>query len=155
MIHYVQGDATQPIGEGNKIIAHVVNSIGKWGKGFTKSIDQRWPLAATNYKTVALSIPLRCGMSISIRLAQDIFMVHMVAQLGVRSARNPVPLLYPALEECLRELAKTARDTEASVHMPRIGCGLAGGQWELVEPLIQKHLPDITVYIYDLPPRDS
>lgn len=28
----------------------------------------------------------------------------------------------------------------ACVHMPRIRCGLAGGQWSRVEPLIQERL---------------
>ncbi len=39
----------------------------------------------------------------------------------------------------------------ASVHMPRIGCGLAGGKWEVVEPLIEEHLSakGVAVTIYD------
>ncbi|CAM5711440.1 hypothetical protein [Streptomyces coeruleorubidus] len=28
----------------------------------------------------------------------------------------------------------------ATVHMPRIGCGLAGGKWSRVEPLIEERL---------------
>jgi hypothetical protein len=36
--------------------------------------------------------------------------------------------------------------------MPRIGCGLAGGRWELVEPLVIGHLVrrDVAVTVYDL-----
>jgi hypothetical protein len=33
--------------------------------------------------------------------------------------------------------------------MPRIGCGLAKGDWDQVEPLIQESLGDIPVYVYD------
>src|SRR5262245_8320884 len=33
-ITYVKGDATSPQADGNKIIAHVCNDVGKWGKGF-------------------------------------------------------------------------------------------------------------------------
>jgi hypothetical protein len=35
--------------------------------------------------------------------------------------------------------------------MPRIGCGLAGGEWSRVEPLILSHLSDqgLAVTIYD------
>jgi len=37
--------------------------------------------------------------------------------------------------------------------MPRIGCGLAGGTWEEVEPLVQEHLAvDFNVTVYDLEP---
>lgn len=40
-----------------------------------------------------------------------------------------------------------------TVHMPRIGCGLAGGSWSKVEPLIKEELSDrgIQVVVYDLP----
>jgi hypothetical protein len=39
----------------------------------------------------------------------------------------------------------------ASVHLPRIGCGLAGGRWELIEPLITATLcaRDIATTVYD------
>jgi hypothetical protein len=35
--------------------------------------------------------------------------------------------------------------------MPRIGCGLAGGKWELIEPIIVRTLSehDIAVTVYD------
>ena len=48
-------------------------------------------------------------------------------------------------------LAK-ALDLGASVHLPRIGCGLAGGDWGRVEPLLVKHLcaREITVMVYDV-----
>ena len=33
-ITYLQGDATQPQASGIKIIVHVCNDLGGWGKGF-------------------------------------------------------------------------------------------------------------------------
>lgn len=49
-IKYVDGDATQPIGNGNKIIVHVCNDIGAWGKGFVMAISKRWKTPEENYK---------------------------------------------------------------------------------------------------------
>jgi hypothetical protein len=39
----------------------------------------------------------------------------------------------------------------ASVHMPRIGCGLAGSKWTRIEPLIEQYLcgRGVTVTVYD------
>jgi hypothetical protein len=36
--------------------------------------------------------------------------------------------------------------------MPRIGCGLAGGQWSEIEPIIERTLlaAGVEVYVYDL-----
>ena len=44
-INYVIGDATQPVGEWPKIIVHVCNDIGGWGRGFVTAISKRWPEA--------------------------------------------------------------------------------------------------------------
>ena len=39
------------------------------------------------------------------------------------------------------------------VHMPRIGCGLAGGSWDRIEPLIVESLTvrGIETFVYDYP----
>lgn len=39
----------------------------------------------------------------------------------------------------------------ASIHMPRIGCGLTGGKWENIEPIILETLSknNINIYVYD------
>lgn len=36
------------------------------------------------------------------------------------------------------------------MHTPRLGCGLAGGRWEMIEPLVaeelERHSVEVTVY---------
>ena len=58
---------------------------------------------------------------------------------------------YEAIRKGLQRVAAKARQLGASVHMPRIGCGLAGGQWEevakIVEELVNRGVP---VTVYDL-----
>jgi len=49
-IHYVQGDATQPQGDGPQIIAYVCNDIGRWGKGFVLALSKRWKEPEHAYK---------------------------------------------------------------------------------------------------------
>ena len=41
-IIYLKGDATKPEGLGTKIIAHVCNDVGLWGKGFVLAVSKRW-----------------------------------------------------------------------------------------------------------------
>lgn len=38
---------------------------------------------------------------------------------------------------------------DASVHMPRIGCGLAGGKWNEIEKIIEKTLIKNKIKVYD------
>ena len=41
-VNYITGDATNPQTNGKKIIVHVCNDIGGWGKGFVMAISKRW-----------------------------------------------------------------------------------------------------------------
>jgi O-acetyl-ADP-ribose deacetylase (regulator of RNase III) len=63
---------------------------------------------------------------------------------------NP-PVRYEAINLGMEKVAKKASELNASVHMPRIGCGLAGGKWEHIEPILQKNLSkeNIEVVVYD------
>jgi O-acetyl-ADP-ribose deacetylase (regulator of RNase III) len=64
-----------------------------------------------------------------------------------------MPLDLAALERCLHQLADTASERRASVHMPRIGTGLGGGHWHEIEPLIRNTLlaASVPTTVYDLP----
>lgn len=58
---------------------------------------------------------------------------------------------YEAIDAALGAVADRAAALDASVHMPRIGCGPAGGKWSRIEPLIEKRLTgrDLPVTVYD------
>jgi hypothetical protein len=75
----------------------------------------------------------------------------MIAQKGISAQDGIPPIRYDALKQCLGILAVEAQKLQATVHIPRIGCGLAGGRWESVEPLIREATPDGKVFVYDLP----
>lgn len=59
------------------------------------------------------------------------------------------PLDYSALELCMRKINHIFAGKH--IGLPQIGCGLAGGQWEIVKGIIQKELQncDVTVVIYE------
>lgn len=80
-----------------------------------------------------------------------IWVANMVAQHGMKGNSKSPPIRYDAVEACLEMVARKAQELRASVHMPRIGCGLAGGKWELIEPLIIKTLcaNNVPVTVYD------
>jgi O-acetyl-ADP-ribose deacetylase (regulator of RNase III) len=148
-IQYITGDATDPIGSGNKIIAHVCNDIGAWGAGFVLAISRRWPQPKAEYLKSRGSLTL--GAVSLIQVEPGIWVANMIAQSGLRAQRGVPPIRYDALKQCLGILAVEAQKLQATIHMPRIGCGLAGGKWESVEPLIQEALPTAEVFVYDLP----
>ncbi len=62
-----------------------------------------------------------------VRVKPDTWVANAVAQRGIRTGSGGPPIRYDLVERCLVAVAEHALRLEASVHMPRIGCGLAGG----------------------------
>src|SRR5688500_5624501 len=50
IIIHINGDATQPQTKRNRIIAHVCNDLGGWGKGFVLAISKRWGEPEATYR---------------------------------------------------------------------------------------------------------
>jgi O-acetyl-ADP-ribose deacetylase (regulator of RNase III) len=171
-ITYTTGDATDPQGDGLKIIAHVCNDKGKWGSGFVVALSKRdrepemcyrhWA-ENTFYKNGDQEVPFTLGQ---IQLTHynprpmeqadyesRTLVANMIAQRGIRHHSSaPRAVDYDAVHSCLEQVAHIAYLNEASVHMPRIGCGLGGGTWDEIEPIIQNTLTacGIPVTVYDL-----
>jgi O-acetyl-ADP-ribose deacetylase (regulator of RNase III) len=166
MITYTEGDATLPQGDGRKIIAHVCNNAGAWGAGFVMALSARdrgperayraWELGSLDYAIgLRQSNRFRLGeiqiCSFDRENQPLVWVCNMIAQEDTSWAGIRPPIRYGALAQCLALLRNQAKFGIASVHMPRIGCGLAGGTWDVVERLINKHLHDVPVTVYDLP----
>jgi len=152
-VSYLIGDATAPEGGGPGVIAHVCNDSGGWGKGFVMALSRRWPEPESAYRRWARSSQnFGLGMVQLVQVADQLRVANMVAQHGYVSRANPVAIRYDALAQCLSKLAGQI-DVGTLIHMPRIGCGLAGGSWDQIEPLLEEHLASagFDVRVYDLP----
>lgn len=153
-IIYVKGDATAPGEPGPKIIAHVCNDAGAWGRGFVMALSARWPDPEADYRKWhrELDGKLVLGSVQFVQVAPDIVIANMIGQSGIAPVDGVPPVRYVAVGGCLSAVAAIALEHGASVHLPRIGCGLAGGTWQRIEPLIVQHLAgeDVRVFVYDL-----
>ena len=154
-ITYLKGDATCPQAKGAKVICHVCNDIGGWGKGFVLAISKRWKQPEAEYRrwhAAGAAGGFALGAVQFVQVQPDTWVANMVGQRGIKRGRSGPPIRYEAVAECLREVAAKARELGASVHMPRIGCGLAGGEWSRVEPIIVEALcrAGVEVTVYDL-----
>lgn len=149
---YLKGDATAPAADGVKIIAHICNDIGGWGAGFVLAVSKKWKAPEQDYRQWHKSGDgFALGELRLVPVSPDTFVANMIAQRGVKADNGIPPIRYEALRECLAKLAVQAAELKAGVHMPRIGCGLAGGSWDMVEPLIRGTLVEkgIAVFVYD------
>ena len=158
MIQYIRGDATNPQKPGTCLIVHICNDLGLWGAGFVLAVDRRWgPTPKRIYQQAKQECgpaPLPGGSMHAIRVSPTVWVVNIVGQHGVRRDESGGPCIrYPWVEQALtRHVRPLALDLPApvSLHMPRIGCGLAGGTWDLMGPLVERTLGDLDVTVYDL-----
>ncbi|MFI9803369.1 macro domain-containing protein [Streptomyces sp. NPDC052301] len=153
-ITYVRGDATAPSVGGGKVIAHVCNDIGGWGKGFVLALSRRWPEPEAAYRAwhrERARNDFALGAVRLVEVGRSLWVANMIGQHGIRTGSKGVPVRYEAIDTALTRLAGEVIERGASVHMPRIGCGLAGGTWSRIEPLITERLVarGIAVTVYD------
>lgn len=171
MIKYVKGDATDPQGDGNKMIIHCCNDAGGWGRGFVLALSKKWDRPEREYRrwaagepsvfsNVPADPPFRLGEIQTVGVDPYIFVTNMIGQRDHYDFMVQVdgktvslsPVRYGALEECLLRVLVKAKDLDASIHCPRFGAGLAGGDWNKIEDIIQRVLVDngVEVTVYDL-----
>ena len=162
MINYVIGDATFPeemtevSSDRPAIIAHCCNNKGGWGKGFVVALSNRWPEPEANYRAWyngPNSLELG-AVSFAYISGSDISVANIIGQEGYRQryGDRTVHVDYDALRGGLESVYKRAAHTGATVHMPRIGCGLAGGTWGQIEPILESFEDlEVETFVYDLP----
>lgn len=174
-IRYITGDATRPDApagaSGPRVIVHVCDDVrgATWGSGFVAALKRRWPTAEQRFLWWSKgeraahegeADPGRFALG-EVQLVEvgdgppPIVVANLVGQHGRKRAPDGTPPVRPdAIRTGLATVAAyAARFPGASVHMPRIGCGLAGGRWEEIGPIVQAELCDrgVPVTVYDLP----
>jgi O-acetyl-ADP-ribose deacetylase (regulator of RNase III) len=155
-IQYVTGDATKPLGKDPRIIVHVCNDIGGWGRGFVLALSKRWKAPERQYREWSKGRghpPFALGQVQFVGVEEALWVANLIGQHGTKKRTNPEPVRYEAIRAGLSRVAEFAKQQDASVHMPRIGSGLAGGDWDQVKTIIEEELTakGIAVTVYELP----
>lgn len=152
-IKYVKGDATAPLGSGHKIITHCCNDLGAWGAGFVLALSHKWPHVEKAYRNLGT---YDLGDVQFVKATQMITVANIIGQHGVgfNYREGGAPIRYAAIEAGLRVVAYRAwfqfeTIKPSTIHMPRMGCGLAGGSWDEMEPIIKRTLEGLDVTVYD------
>ncbi len=163
-LKYVLGDATNPRMEDDEMIfiPHICNNKGLWGAGFVLALSKKWKIPEQRYRSWlcstnsivqsgALGIVQSCQVAASGKY-KNTHVVNMIAQNGVRSPQNPKPIKYVALVKAMECVVMYVEPVGGSIHCPKFGSGLAGGDWRVIEALIQEIWVDaginVTVYEY-------
>lgn len=155
MLAYKKGNILDSTEE---IIVHGCNSKGKMGKGVAKAIRDRWPSVYQHYSETHRMNGLRLGDVIFVKPLEEPsapFVANAITQDDYRrSYGDPSKLFldYEALETALQRVNYFAKNRGiTTIALPKIGSKLAGGDWALIEPIIEKTLGEFqtTIYLFD------
>lgn len=176
-LKYINGDVTSPIGDGKKLIIHCCNDIGVMGAGVALALANKWPVVKSLYKLWHKSdifdkndfctimydesdTPIESDFNSSfhlgavqfIQVEDNIVVGNMIGQHHIRPDSNGrPPIRYKAISKCLEKVNTWCKENNATVHAPRFGSALAGGEWDIIkdiigEELISKGVYPITIY---------
>lgn len=151
-IKYINRDATDPYGDGKKVILQVVNTAAATGAGFGKAMATRWPQSKKKLNEWKKKGEFNLGTTQLVELTPDLWVFQLLVQSGYKNNSKP-SLNYKHLSTALAEVREWCLNNNASVHTPRIGSGFGGGKWSTIESIIKDQLTSngISVTVYDLP----
>lgn len=141
------------------VLLHGCNDIGAWGAGFVLALSARWPEPERVYRDLANKVKkeeypfLRLGDIQRVRAADGINVVNMITQhlTGADELGNP-PFRPEAFRKALIEVRSLWWPGDCRIHMPWIGCGLAGGTRAVTLQIVKEELLSrgyhVTIYNY-------
>ncbi len=139
------------------IIVHGCNCFNTMGSGIAKEIKQRCPEAyEADCKTVRgdkSKLGTYSSAAFETNNSEEFFVViNMYTQY--RYGKDKVHVDYEAIREGFRSLGEEIRewgeDGWSTVAYPKIGCGLAGGDWSIVSKIIDEELKGLEHTLVEL-----
>ena len=161
-ISYVTGNLVElaPAGRYN-VIVHGANCFHMMRSGVAKALVAAWPQVAqadVDFSPSGDPTKLGCYSQAYCDLANGsrIAVINGYTQYGY-GYDNARYVEYCAVANDFNRLAAHYREVYANpfIGIPRIGTGRAGGEWSIIEHLINKAMPDFRIEVVDLPTPET
>jgi len=131
------------------VILHSCNASGKFASGVAKTIRERYPEAYADYMDNFKSGEIKLG-KIFIIPCLDIIIINIIGQQNYGYDGKQY-CDYAAIRECLSKANAFCQEYEIKeIAMPRIGAGLGGGNWEVIEQIIEEEFTYTQPVVYVL-----
>jgi len=146
------GDLLQLADQGEfDVIIHGCNCFHTMGAGIARAIRSTWPQAQrVDIEQTAYGDRNKLGTisSVKVKTNPDLTVVNAYTQYDYRRSNTP-NVDYGELEAAFRQVLDVFGNRGLRFGIPKIGAGLAGGDWEHIASIIDRvmSLEDITVVI--------
>lgn len=137
------------------LICHQVNCKGVMGAGLAFSIRRKWPYVYDAYRYAFKKNQLKLGFvqiasvdnlkfSQMVSIDAGIMVANLCGQDGYGRGKRYTD--YRALRTCLQAVARFNSISIPAIYIPyKMGCGYAGGDWNIVEKIIEEEIPDAII----------
>lgn len=115
------------------------------GAGIAALLSSRYPEVLIADRTSVKGDPSKLG-SYTLAKTLDGIVINAYTQYSFGAGGPHVD--YDAISKVFATLNAKYKDQNVTFGIPAIGCGLAGGNWEIVEQLINDCTPDINIIYY-------
>lgn len=143
MIEYRRGNLLN-VSKG--IIVHGANAQGVMGSGAAKAIREKYPDCYNTYRNEYEKTGLVLGDVVwwasddCSALRDTLFIANGITQQLYGTDKRHVN--YVAVADVFKQVIRQAKATNLEVNFPKIGAGLGGGRWEIIEEIINDCDPD-------------
>lgn len=147
-MQYINGNLITLAQQGHfDFIVHGCNCFHSFGAGIARQIKQAYPKA---YEADLITRKGDAGKLGTYSLARYPGVVIVNAYTQYRYGTTGIQADYQAIERVFRTLAERI-DDDRRIGIPKIGAGLAGGDWSQIEAIIDDCLQDfnVTCVVYD------
>ena len=115
------------------IIVHQVNCQKTMGAGLAKSLKKKYPKHYFEY----LNTDQKLGNIVVTKITDCLFIVGLFGQYYYGRTPGTTYTNYRAFASGLSKIKRLQEETGLQVYMPdHIGCGLANGNWDIIQKLI-------------------
>ena len=152
-IDYVKGDL---FATNIKIIAHGCNAQGVMGSGVAKIIREKYPKAYQRYRyqyeergglKLGDIITVPCGDRVSDPDNYKIIINAITQEFYGSDGKRYVS--YDAVAESMKKINQMFEIYGfEEIAMPKIGAGYGGGEWTVIEAIIESELTNVKPYVY-------
>ena len=135
-------------------ILHGCNSRGVMGSGFALQVKQMYPKVYEVYQAYCKqNDPKYLLGSVCSVVDGDIVFLNCITQDLYGYSKEKF-VSYDAVDMCMTKIAECLPDDpNLKMAMPKIGAGLGGGNWEVIEAIVKHRLAwkfNVTVYSLEL-----
>ena len=124
-------------------LAHGCNCFHTMGAGIAAQIAKTWKMVAKRDEEWACGDPSKMGKYTVVPIGKGRYIFNLYTQYHFHRRLKPVS--YEAIGSAFTLLNSNYKNETKKLLIPQIGAGLAGGDWPLIEYIIDNTTPDLDI----------